>query len=95
MARGRVRSRTRSAHPGRRSGALRLAETASLGALLAEGLGTVHEAGLIHRDLKPQNILLSPYGPKLIDFGLAVLAERRTTLTATGFVVVHRRLRGR
>ncbi|MER7717908.1 serine/threonine-protein kinase [Streptomyces flaveolus] len=68
-------------------GPLPLAETASLGALLAEGLGTVHEAGLLHRDLKPQNILLSRYGPKVIDFGLAVLSERRTTLTATGFVV--------
>ncbi|MCW5250582.1 protein kinase [Streptomyces sp. SHP 1-2] len=68
-------------------GPLPLAETASLGALLAEGLGTVHDAGLLHRDLKPQNILLSAYGPKLIDFGLAVLAERRTALTATGFVV--------
>ncbi|MFE7558177.1 serine/threonine-protein kinase [Kitasatospora sp. NPDC057500] len=68
-------------------GPLPLAETASLGALLAEGLGTVHDAGLLHRDLKPQNILLSEYGPKVIDFGLAVLAERRTTLTATGFVV--------
>ncbi|MFE5492209.1 protein kinase [Streptomyces virginiae] len=50
-------------------GPLPLAETARLGALLAEGLGTVHEAGLLHRDLKPQNILLSPYGPKVIDFG--------------------------
>ncbi|MEU5593346.1 serine/threonine-protein kinase [Streptomyces sp. NPDC020298] len=68
-------------------GPLPLAETASLGALLAEGLGTVHDAGLLHRDLKPQNILLSRYGPKVIDFGLAALAERRTTLTATGFVV--------
>lgn len=68
-------------------GPLPLAETASLGALLAEGLHTVHEAGLLHRDLKPQNILLAGYGPKLIDFGLAVLAERRSTLTATGFVV--------
>ncbi|MGW0791202.1 serine/threonine-protein kinase [Streptomyces sp. NPDC002911] len=69
------------------SGPLPLVETASLGALLAEGLGTVHDAGLLHRDLKPQNILLSEYGPKVIDFGLAVLAERRTMLTATGFVV--------
>lgn len=68
-------------------GTLPLVETASLGALLAEGLGTVHEAGLLHRDLKPQNILLGPYGPKVIDFGLAVLAERRSTLTATGIVV--------
>jgi serine/threonine protein kinase len=68
-------------------GPLPLVETASLGALLAEGLSTVHEAGLLHRDLKPQNILLAPYGPKVIDFGLAVLAERRSTLTATGVVV--------
>lgn len=68
-------------------GPLPLVETASLGALLAEGLGTVHDAGLLHRDLKPQNILLAPSGPKVIDFGLAVLAERRSTLTATGVVV--------
>ncbi|MGW7350838.1 serine/threonine-protein kinase [Streptomyces sp. NPDC054784] len=68
-------------------GPLPLAEAASLGALLAEGLGTVHEAGLLHRDLKPQNVLLAPSGPKVIDFGLAVLAERRSTLTATGVVV--------
>ncbi|WP_329531880.1 serine/threonine protein kinase [Streptomyces sp. NBC_01450] len=68
-------------------GPLPLVETASLGALLAEGLGTVHEAGLLHRDLKPQNILLAQSGPKVIDFGLAVLAERRSTLTATGVVV--------
>jgi serine/threonine protein kinase len=68
-------------------GPLPLAETASLGALLAEGLTSVHQAQLLHRDLKPQNILLGPDGPKVIDFGLAVLAERRTTLTATGVVV--------
>ncbi|MER5846864.1 serine/threonine-protein kinase [Streptomyces sp. NPDC002012] len=68
-------------------GPLPPAETASLGALLAEGLGTIHEAGLLHRDLKPQNVLLAEYGPKVIDFGLAVLAERRSVLTATGVVV--------
>ncbi|TDT40044.1 serine/threonine protein kinase [Streptomyces sp. BK208] len=68
-------------------GPLPLVETASLGALLAEGLTSVHLAELLHRDLKPQNILLGPDGPKVIDFGLAVLAERRTTLTATGVVV--------
>lgn len=71
----------------REHGPLPLVETASLGALLAEGLTSVHQAQLLHRDLKPQNILLGPDGPKVIDFGLAVLAERRTTLTATGVVV--------
>ncbi|MFR9724641.1 serine/threonine-protein kinase [Streptomyces sp. MS19] len=68
-------------------GPLPLVECASLGALMAEGLALVHDAGLLHRDLKPQNVLLAPYGPKLIDFGLAVLAERRSVLTATGVVV--------
>nr|WP_228454549.1 serine/threonine-protein kinase [Streptomyces alkaliphilus] len=68
-------------------GPLPTVEAASLGALLAEGLSTVHTAGLLHRDLKPHNVLLSPQGPKVIDFGLAVLAERRISLTATGVVV--------
>jgi eukaryotic-like serine/threonine-protein kinase len=48
---------------------------ASLGALLAEGLAAVHAAGLLHRDLKPQNVMLSEYGPVLIDFGLAAFLD--------------------
>ncbi|MFC4909887.1 serine/threonine-protein kinase [Actinomadura gamaensis] len=48
---------------------------AALGDLLAEGLGAIHEAGLLHRDLKPANILLAHDGPKIIDFGLVSLGE--------------------
>ncbi|MFD4032905.1 serine/threonine protein kinase [Streptomyces sp. NPDC058637] len=40
-------------------------------AALAEGLAAVHVHGVIHRDLKPQNVILSPQGPQLIDFGIA------------------------
>lgn len=61
---------------------LRLAAMA--GALLSRGLAQVHQGGLLHRDLKPQNVILGPSGPILIDFGLAVLAERDTYLTQTG-----------
>ena len=38
---------------------------------LAEALGAIHAAGLVHRDLKAANVLLSPTGPRVIDFGIA------------------------
>ena len=60
---------------------------AMLGALLVEGLRSVHAARLVHRDLKPANIMLGPYGPVVIDFGLAVLRERDKHLTGTGLPV--------
>ncbi|WP_150252453.1 WD40 repeat domain-containing serine/threonine protein kinase [Nocardiopsis deserti] len=50
---------------------------------LARALEAVHGAGLMHRDLKPGNVLLSPRGPQVIDFGLARAVEG-TVLTRTG-----------
>ncbi len=50
---------------------------------LAEALASVHGYGVTHRDLKPQNVILSPQGPQLIDFGIARGAAD-TALTQTG-----------
>ncbi|MEU9058269.1 serine/threonine-protein kinase [Streptomyces sp. NPDC048430] len=52
-------------------------------AALAEGLAAVHVHGVTHRDLKPQNVILSPQGPQLIDFGIA-RALGQTVLTRDG-----------
>ena len=50
---------------------------------LAQALQSIHAAGLMHRDLKPGNVLLSPRGPQVIDFGIARAVEG-TVLTKTG-----------
>ncbi len=59
---------------------------AALGRLaygLAEALAAVHSAGVVHRDLKPGNVMISDGEPVIIDFGIAQLHET-TRLTMTG-----------
>jgi serine/threonine protein kinase len=58
----------------------------ALAAGLAEGLHTIHAAGVVHRDLKPSNVLLADDGPRVIDFGISRAAEA-SALTHTGQVV--------
>ncbi|HXT89680.1 MAG TPA: serine/threonine-protein kinase [Trebonia sp.] len=53
-----------------------------LAAGCAEALQSIHGAGLLHRDVKPSNVLVAPDGPRVIDFGVARAAER-VQLTST------------
>jgi eukaryotic-like serine/threonine-protein kinase len=58
-------------------------EVRDVGVKIADALEDAHERGVVHRDVKPGNVLYSRFGePALADFGLAVLAETRETSLA-------------
>jgi eukaryotic-like serine/threonine-protein kinase len=71
----------------REFGPLPPASVRALGAGLAEALSAVHGLGLVHRDVKPSNVLLALDGPRLIDFGITRALDAAVQLTRTGLLV--------
>ncbi|PBC39266.1 protein kinase [Rhodococcus sp. ACS1] len=68
----------------RRHGPLTREEVLRLGVKMAGALGIAHRAGILHRDVKPANILLTDYGePVLTDFGIAHITGGFETATGT------------
>ncbi|MDH3732486.1 MAG: protein kinase [Gemmatimonadota bacterium] len=69
-------------------GKLGVSAVLAVAAQLAESLAIAHAQGVVHRDIKPQNLLLDEEGVlKVMDFGVACLSERSSTLTQAGALV--------
>lgn len=68
-------------------GALDVDRSLGIARQMAEGLAEVHRRGIVHRDIKPQNLMIEPDGMvKVMDFGIARIADL-SALTRSGYLV--------
>ena len=75
-------------------GRLKLGEVLDVAVQVASGLAAAHEVGIVHRDIKPDNIMLRQDGyVKVLDFGLAKLTEQETSDVTTPAGHARRRTR--
>ena len=68
-------------------GRLPVDEAVDIAAQVAEGLAKAHSQGVVHRDIKPGNLMLTEDGVRILDFGLAKFADARLKLTLEGSTI--------
>jgi len=82
-----IRGRSLGAELAASGGRLPWLRVAEIGARIADALEEAHAAGVVHRDLKPDNVLLVRDRVVVTDFGIARVIDAKSKLTATGTVM--------
>lgn len=73
-------------------GALPIADLLRYSIQIADALDKAHKKGIIHRDLKPGNIIITRSGVKLLDFGLAKIADQKPASDVSQLATAHKEL---
>ena len=74
----------------RTGGPMSVAEVLRIGVKLSGAAATAHSAGILHRDVKPDNVLITAFGePALTDFGISTVGEQAPSTTTRGSYTLH------